>query len=150
MLHETAAALRHGIAPAWERNAILEAFALHGRVLVDFLWTPIQRRHFPTDILAADYFDPPETWRLPNESLPIPLRPLSRRANTQMAHLSYRRVGRAAEPWLQSDMAELLSTGMRLFVKEALPHGRLDTGLDWGFLVAEPEPADSAQSSVTA
>jgi hypothetical protein len=134
MLQETARALSAGLQPVWQRNAVLEAFVMHGRALVEFLWTPPAGRHFRTDVLAADYFDPSSDWTLPDEPVPPLLRPLTKRANVQIAHLSYERLVERPSGWLQSDMADALSAHMVRFVAQALPHGRLDPQLDWASL----------------
>jgi hypothetical protein len=134
MLQQTASALTLGVEPVWQRNAVLEAFVLHGRALVDFLWTAVEKRHFQTDVLAADYFDPSSDWTLPEEPVPALLDPLNGRANVQIAHLSYERLVERPRGWSPGDLAAVLSLSLTRFVVEALPHGRLDQGLDWASL----------------
>ncbi|HLY64509.1 MAG TPA: hypothetical protein VKU60_03150 [Chloroflexota bacterium] len=134
MLQETAKALSVNVEAPWLKNAILESFAVHARALFYFLRTPLAARQHPSDVLAVDYFVPAYSWAFPREPLPEALTPVQRRANSAVAHLSYRRITAPSDGWHHEAIAEELSSLMRRFVADATPHGRLDEDLDWARL----------------
>ena len=98
MLQSTARGLASGIF-GWKNtvaNAMLEAFVLHVRVVVDFLY-PRGRGLKDSDVLAGDFFDSPEQWckvrdkHIIKESREI-LEDARDRADKEMAHLLYSRL----------------------------------------------------------
>jgi hypothetical protein len=93
MLYHTAVRLFAAGVPtvpdAVTRCALLESFALHLRVLVDFLWN--DRRGQPEDALAGDFF-PDGEWRALRPPKPSSLTAAAKKAGMQVAHLSYNRI----------------------------------------------------------
>lgn len=98
MLQSTAKGLASGVF-GWRNtvaNALLEAFALHLRVIIDFLY-PRGRGLKSDDVLASDFFDSPEQWcktrdkHIIKESRQV-LMDARDRADKQMAHLTYSRL----------------------------------------------------------
>lgn len=72
-------------------NALVEAFALHARVLCDFFYAPPESRK-PDDIAAEYYFPNPEEWikvRPPIDKARIDA--VRNRVNKEIAHLTYKR-----------------------------------------------------------
>lgn len=129
MLFGTAQALRDdlqgskiGQLPWPEKMACIEAFAIHARVLEAFLWNAPNKR-FPEDALAIDYFDE-RVW----EAIRVrvqrsELDPLRDRAGHEVAHLSYKRVGKAeaARLWKFDVIAGVIGNAFRLFLENVDP-----------------------------
>lgn len=71
------------------RNALLESFTIHARVLLDFLFDEKPRHD---DVVAADFFvdrDAPAHWR---PEMPAALSEVDRRVGKEVAHLTYARL----------------------------------------------------------
>lgn len=101
-------------------NAILEAFVLHLRNVLDFLYEPDKPR--PTDVLAADYFEPGE-WKEIRPLLSSTLKDARRRANKEMAHLTTERIPRTpeAKEWDCAGLIAELRPIMELMAEKAHP-----------------------------
>lgn len=98
MLQSTAKGLASGVF-GWKNtvaNAMLEAFALHLRVVIDFLY-PRGRGLKDDDVLASDFFDSREQWckirdgHITKESRQA-LMDARDRADKEMVHLTYSRL----------------------------------------------------------
>lgn len=79
-------------------NAALESFVIHTRIVLDFLYPSekVAKSDALDDIIADDYFDDPLVWhRARTEKSPL-LAQAHRRAHKEVAHLTYTRVGIAA------------------------------------------------------
>ena len=70
------------------KNALLESFTIHVRVLKAFLFDPRGRLD---DVIADDYVANPEEWRRARGPVPEILRHASERAGGEVAHLTTRR-----------------------------------------------------------
>jgi|SRR5665811_253902 len=72
--------------------AALEAFCLHSRALVEFLWRDRNqgKRPMSQDAVAGDWFDT-GSWRF-EASLPDEVRDVHRRTGWGVAHISYKRL----------------------------------------------------------
>lgn len=125
--------LANGLASdiAWERpiaNALLESFVIHFRVLMYFLY-PTNAK--PDDIIAEDFFDTPERWSEIRPQLSESLRHAKRRADKEVAHLTYARLDVTPEtkPWQFVEIADEISKIIDIFLKE-VPKNML--GSRWG------------------
>lgn len=102
--------LPHQAVPA--RNALVEAFTLHVRVVSDFLYRPKPR--YPTDAVAWDYVsdsEPPRKGTL--------LKEVDQRVGPEIAHLSYTRntIAEEAGKWKFWD----IRTEVAAVLRELLP-----------------------------
>lgn len=70
-------------------NMVLESYLVHARNLIDFFYpgTP-----YEDDIVANDYFDPPEAWTRSLDGAPQFLRTAKNRINKRLSHLAYKRL----------------------------------------------------------
>jgi hypothetical protein len=73
------------------RNAEIEAFTIHVRQLIDFLWKDRPEGSASTDAYAADYFAPGEWAKLRPERPAILNNALRRKVGWGVAHLTYDR-----------------------------------------------------------
>ncbi|MFZ1240171.1 MAG: hypothetical protein WAV74_12730 [Anaerolineae bacterium] len=114
-------------------NAVLESFAIHARVMLGFLY---EGKRYPDDVVAGDYFDDPNDWVKVRPSIPEALIPVQKRANKEVAHLSYKRLGIADEArlWRFIDIAAAIGSIMAVFLRH-VPAERLHP--DW---LPLPEP----------
>ena len=70
-------------------SALLEAFMIHLRILIEFFYTK-KRAHQDT-MLAGDFFSSPEKWRQIRPLLSVSLKKAKERVNQEAAHLTYHR-----------------------------------------------------------
>jgi hypothetical protein len=83
------------------RDAVLEAFLIHARNLIDFFIGPSNYKK--EDVIAADYFSSPDVWRrgLKKDGL----HKVRERIGKKLAHLTYRRL-QDADGWNPRDLVE--------------------------------------------
>jgi hypothetical protein len=100
--------------------AALEAFAVHARALIEFLWRDRQAKPKPrkSDALASDWFDG-EIWR-PESELPEELRDVARRTGWGVAHISYTRQ-RLHPTWDLEGIAHRIAQRFATFAAEVNP-----------------------------
>jgi hypothetical protein len=99
-------------------NALIESFAVHSRVLIEFLY-PSKKVH-PDTILARHFFSPNERWsRLcPKES--SLLKDARKLANNHLAHLTYTRSkGKLDKRWPFANIAKELGAAIKIFNESA-------------------------------
>jgi hypothetical protein len=98
--------------------ALLESCAVHTRNVIDFLYP---NRVQPTDVVAADFFDP-GTWDATRPPLSESLRAARTRANKEIAHLTTARLTGAPpeKGWNFPELAAELLPIMRLMAHEAM------------------------------
>lgn len=95
-------------------NALIESFAAHSRVLIEFLY-PSKNVH-PDTILARHFFSPNERWSgiCPKESLFM--RSTRNLANNHLAHLTYTRSeGKLNKRWPFVKIAKELGAVLKIF-----------------------------------
>jgi len=71
------------------RNALVESFAIHARILLDFLYS---KREKETDMIADDFFDELDKWRKVRPKKTPLLKIIHRRVGKEIVHLSYNRL----------------------------------------------------------
>lgn len=62
MLDRTSRLLVNEISDRATRYAVLESFIVHARQLTEFLVAIRTRSRFPSDVVAGDFFSPPDSW----------------------------------------------------------------------------------------
>jgi len=121
MLLSTAHGLASGIldgSPA--HNALVEAFAVHTRNVIDFLWLSSTN---DDDVLAEDFFPSPDLWQRRRSPIPPVLETAKRRAHKQVAHLTYTRLlfSEQEKQWPFVEIAQQLQQAFAQFLKTAPP-----------------------------
>jgi hypothetical protein len=122
MLASLAGGLASGItADLWLRNALLESFVIHVRVLIDFLYA---ERPKPDDVIAADYFSPSEEWEKLRPAQSETLERARIRAHKELAHLTYARLNVTPEtkPWPFIEIAKEIHSVMDIFLANVPKH----------------------------
>ena len=90
MFRATALGLMSGLFPGGPlHDAVLEAFIIHGRNLLHFLYP---EKPQDSDVLAEDFLDDPIQWPTVRGDMPASLTSLRRRANKEVAHLTFDRL----------------------------------------------------------
>jgi hypothetical protein len=99
-------------------NVLIESFAIHVRNLIDFLYLSKPK---PTDIVAADFFDP-DVWETLRPPISQMLERARIRANKEIAHLTSDRIpGSPPEKaWNFSELANEIRPLLLQFAKNAL------------------------------
>ncbi len=121
------------------KTACVESLVVHVRSLEEFLWGNPQAAH-PHDALASDFF-PDGEWeetrkRIQNSAR----RKVGPRAGREVAHLSYRRLGRAevARQWEFDVIACVIGVALRLFL-DRVPRDSLCMDLESSLRAIWPE-----------
>jgi hypothetical protein len=116
------------------RNALVEPFTLHFRVLYDFLWADPRR-----DDVSARHWFPDGHWEAkPTDAL----REARRRTNKEIAHLTYTRTTIHGDEWIwpREEIVEGLRTGSFGFLDRA-PEDLLCPRFNSAWWQALPSPA---------
>ncbi len=119
MLQATASGLVSGITlGSLLHNALTESFVVHARNLTHFLFP---ESPYPTDILAAHFFDDPERWPSLRGPLPDELKSVRRRASKEMAHITYDRLDAVGEArrWHYIEIFTAIQTLVEIFARNA-------------------------------
>jgi hypothetical protein len=101
-------------------NALIEAFTLHARVLLAFLYSEKARKD---DVIADDYV---ANWTCGRPSMPEPLKLIQGRVGKEVAHLTYGRLSLSeeAKQWpiieLSREMCALVGKFLELVPEEKL------------------------------
>ncbi len=79
-------------------NALIEAFTIHVRILLDFLYGEKKR---PDDAVAGDFFPAQSIWLKIRPPMPPNLNNVSKRVGKEVVHLTYSRlkVTQNTKPW---------------------------------------------------
>lgn len=124
MLCEVAARLEQAPGDTVTRNALIEAFGIHLRLIVDFLYEPARRAD---DVCAEDYVADVNRWRKVRRMLPRRLKTATRHTDKQIAHLTFKRYRGAApqKRWGPQQLLSLVRPALKSFGQHAL-NRRLD------------------------
>lgn len=103
-------------------NAVIESFAIHARVLLDFFYAELKRED---DVVATDFFSPPSTWieKRPDRSKEQ-IDDIRTRVHKEVVHLTYARqnVRPETKQWLfeelTADINEVVNRFMGLVPRE--------------------------------
>jgi hypothetical protein len=71
------------------KNALLESFAIHARVLLFFLFADNPQKD---DVIAEDFLTNPEQWPQIRGEMPDALKLVKQRVGKEIAHLTYARL----------------------------------------------------------
>ena len=105
-------------------NAVLEAFTIHVRGIVDFLYSDNPR---PNDVVAQDFLPSTIDWQRVRVA-PTPALELARkRAGKEVAHLTYGRLNVTPDtkPWPFLEIAQDVSKVLSVFLRH-VPEEKLD------------------------
>lgn len=107
-----------------EDAALLEAFAVHARALIEFLWRDKALRK--TDGRAAHYFEPGE-WSKLRPAMETTLDEVFDRASWGVVHISYRRAFQPdeARQWRFAQIAASIGRCLRVFL-DHVPRNRVE------------------------
>ena len=123
MLFGTAEALATSVEPDESdvgartvHNALLESFAIHTRVLLDFLYGNPRP---PDDVTAGDFFDSADRWKKSRPAKPEWFDSIRRGVAKRVAHLSYVRSDIEPEErqWKVRQIAEEIAKILHRFIK---------------------------------
>ncbi len=100
------------------KNAALESFTIHARILLDFLYPREDRPPHPDDVIAADFFDDPATWTDNRPEKSARVKDVHKRVGKEIAHLSYCRqeVTPETKPWYFAAIAEEVDKVVKTFL----------------------------------
>ncbi|HDD54633.1 MAG: hypothetical protein DRI65_15935 [Chloroflexota bacterium] len=104
-------------------NALLEAFTIHTRSILDFLYRDESR---DDDVLAIDFFDTPDEWISIRPEKSSTLQSIHKRVGKEVAHLTYTRQEISPEdknwPFLEiaNDVEAVFSEFLNLVPKDRL------------------------------
>lgn len=105
------------------RNADIESYAVHARVLVEFFYEDVRKKN---NAIAADFFEKDEDWQRIRPPQAPALAPILKRASTEVAHLNYSR--KAPSPnWSYGEIWSALKNVIDVFIDHASPD-RVDEG----------------------
>jgi hypothetical protein len=127
------------VLPADIKTACVESLVIHVRSLEEFLWGDPQAGH-PHDALASDFFADGEWEETRRRIQKSALRNVAPRTGREVAHLSYRRLGRAEEArrWQFDVIACVIGVALRLFL-ESVPRDSLCNGFEERLRAVWPE-----------
>lgn len=95
MLKSLARSMSFGIAERRAiRNAVVESFLLHARVLIDFFYNDNPHKD---DIVASHFFSPAGKWKAIRPKQPAILKQTKKHADKLLAHITYTRLRQTRE-----------------------------------------------------
>jgi len=108
-------------------NAAIEAFAIHVRAVMDFLYADSPR---PDDVVAEDFLPQDTNWSEVRPPLTKVLKVARKRAGKEVAHLTYARLNVSPEEklWHFLDIAQDVSLAFKVFLQHVPPENLDD---DW-------------------
>ena len=108
-------------------NALIESFAIHARVLLDFLYEMERKQN---DAIACDFFDKDSIWRTACPPKSGSLAQVHGRVGKEVAHLSYARINVSEEmkTWRYIELAREIRATLNVFV-DMVPAQRIDQTL---------------------
>ncbi|OGP57866.1 MAG: hypothetical protein A2162_02290 [Deltaproteobacteria bacterium RBG_13_52_11b] len=130
LAQQALASAQQAVAEARVRaNALLEAFVVHARVLMEFLYNDKPKRD--GDVVAVMFFDTPDQWtgiRKPFSDLSDELQKVKDRVGKEVAHLTFRRNEITAETksWQLGMIAQELSAVFAVF-RTHVPENKLSS-----------------------
>jgi len=102
---------------SWLKNALLESFVIHARVLIDFFYALNPQKD---DVIAEDFLSSPDVWRNERPKLSERLSEAKERANKHLAHLTYQRVDVALNnrEWPFVEISKDMRSVMKRFLEK--------------------------------
>ena len=119
MLWETAGHLQRPPPDPVVRNALIESFGIHLRLVANFLYEPARK---PDDVCAEDYVGDVAKWRRARRALPKALKTATRHTDKQIAHLTFKRYRGSAtqKRWNPQRLLTLIRRPLKAFRQHAL------------------------------
>lgn len=105
------------------RNADIESFATHLRILVQFLYASKPKA---SDVIAANYFDRKSDWTGVRPVRPKSLMVVNQRVPVEIGHLGFGRLQRKDKTWPYESMWLDLATVIGVFL-DKVPEGRVSS-----------------------
>jgi hypothetical protein len=98
------------------RNALVESFTVHARILLDFLFSTEPK---PDDVIAEDFFDNGSTWLQYRPAKTQLLATIHKRVGKEVAHLTYARLAviPEAKQWHFVNIANQISAVLEKFLR---------------------------------
>jgi len=106
--------------------ALLEAFLIHARVLIDFLY--LHKSRCKNDVFAHHFVQDPDEWIREHPKLPADLEEVKEQVGKSVAHLSYARVRPAFGGWRPVEIAQKILSELNEWTKLP-PEGKLSDSL---------------------
>lgn len=105
-------------------NAVLEAFTIHVRGVMDFLYSDNPR---PDDVVAQDFLPSTIDWQRVRVAPTSALKLARERAGKEVAHLTYERLNVTPDtkPWPFLEIAQDISKAFGIFLQQ-VPKEKLD------------------------
>jgi len=105
------------------RNALVESFTVHARILLDFLYSS---RPKPDDVITEDFFDNGSTWLQKRPAKSQLLTTIHKRVGKEVAHLTYARlaVTPEAKQWSFVNIANEIGAVLKKFL-QLVPDSRV-------------------------
>lgn len=94
-------------------NALVESFLIHVRLLIEFLY---KDKRYKDNVMAADFFSPPEKWRAIRPVKSKLLDETVEGAHKLLAHLSYTRL-QVKKTWPCMEIAKEIETVLNVFLQ---------------------------------
>jgi len=104
------------------RNALVESFTVHARVILDFLYSGKKK---VDDVVALDFFDDAMIWRKARPKRSKLLKDIHWRVGKEIVHLSFERMNVRNKKWSLNIATELLRV-VKIFYENA-PSNRVST-----------------------
>jgi hypothetical protein len=144
MLYETAARLVNDpkVLDDWVvKNALLEAFTIHARVVAAFLFPDVIQPR-ADDVTALHYVREPSAWAAARGALPAELKTVIARTGKEIAHLTRLRYppGAPEKGWTLASIVRAFFPPLRRFLEHAVP-GRLDISVTAFIAELSDDPA---------
>jgi hypothetical protein len=105
---------------------LLEAFLIHARVLIDFLYRHSSR--CDEDVFAHHFVQNPDQWISGHPKPPADLEEVKKQVGKRVAHLSYARARPGFSEWRFVEIAERVLSDLNEWTKQA-PEGKLSGSL---------------------
>lgn len=113
MFEETSHKLLSNVQDQFEKNVLIESYAIHSRNLFDFFYT---KRKIKDDMIANDFLLKKKEFKVKRVKKRI-LQNLTRKTNKQIAHLTYSRntYNSATKPWNVPKISDCMNKTILVF-----------------------------------
>lgn len=97
------------------KNAVLEAYTIHARLILDFLFN---KEPQPDDVIAIDFLEDVQEWMNFQNERRQQIKTIRTRVAKEVAHLTYRRLNVTPDekPWKYMEITDEIMSMFRLFI----------------------------------